>query len=106
MISRFRAACTFAATVSAIVLSLAPASTFAAFTAPERITVVTDLDYPVYLFTSADGELPIEPDCTEYSQPYESGEVRPFCMDSMTARDSYHCAMNPYRTSTTRLSCP
>jgi hypothetical protein len=57
MISGFCAACNRAATVSAIVLFLAPASTFAAFTAPERITVVTDFDYPPYLFTSEDGEL-------------------------------------------------
>jgi ABC-type amino acid transport substrate-binding protein len=45
------------ATVSAILLFLAPGTTFAAFTAPERITVVTDFDYPPYLFTSEDGEL-------------------------------------------------
>ncbi len=45
------------ATISAIVWSLAASATFAAFTPPERITVVTDFDYPPYLFTSDDGEL-------------------------------------------------
>ena len=45
------------ATISAIVLFLAASATFAAFAPPERITVVTDFDYPPYLFTSDDGEL-------------------------------------------------
>ena len=34
-----------------------PGAAFAAFAPPERITVVTDFDYPPYLFTSDDGEL-------------------------------------------------
>ena len=44
-------------TVSAIVAFLAASATFAAFAPPERITVVTDFDYPPYLFTSDDGQL-------------------------------------------------
>ena len=52
-----RALGTELATVVALVLFLAAGATVAAFAPPERITVVTDFDYPPYLFTSDDGEL-------------------------------------------------
>jgi len=45
------------ATVSAILSLLAPGAASPAFAPPERITVVTDFDYPPYLFASDDGEL-------------------------------------------------
>ncbi len=45
------------ATVAAIVLFSDACATGATFAAPERITVVTDFDYPPFLFTSDDGEL-------------------------------------------------
>ena len=38
-------------------LIFSPSATFAASAPPVRITVVTDFDYPPYLFTSDDGEL-------------------------------------------------
>src|SRR5262245_2100113 len=43
--------------VAAIALSLIPAVATAAFTPPQRITVVTDATSPPYLFRSDDGEL-------------------------------------------------
>jgi len=45
------------ATGFALVSFLAPGATSVAFAPPERITVVTDYDYPPYLFSSDDGEL-------------------------------------------------
>ena len=45
------------ATISTIGSFLAASAAFAASAPPERITVVTDFDYPPYLFTSGDGEL-------------------------------------------------
>ncbi len=52
-----RALLALLATISGIALFSAPSVALAAFAAPERVTVVTDFDYPPYLFTSDDGEL-------------------------------------------------